>query len=248
MSNAKNVMVVGIALAMAVLFSSAGFMQTAYAEYIANAKTVTTLKNQPVVFLVTGSAPQEFFYQIIQPTFNGEVVIDGATGEVKYKPNADFIGTDSFTFRTAAVANPTWFGEQAMVTINVLASNPNDNGSHTSPEQNQGNSNNNSNQNVNVGGSGGISKSGGGLSIWKMFYEPIYNELKNYTGTTIQSASEPFDYWHNGTRTYIEYAHFDELVRRQADLGMQGLTENQKAWLFMQIKPAIDAKFNWIPA
>jgi hypothetical protein len=231
-------------------------MNLAYGEYMANAKTVTGLKNQPMTFLISGSAPQEFFYQIRDATDNGTVTIDGATGEVSYTPNADFVGTDTFTFRTVAVQNTNWFGESALVTINILAQNPNDNGSHTSPEQNQGNNNNpgnnngsnNNNGNSSSGGVTDLRTGGGGLNIWKVFYEPIYNELKNYTGTQIQSASEPFDYWHSGTRAYIEYSHFQELVNRQADLKLQDLTENQKAWLFLQIKPEIDESFKWLPA
>lgn len=254
MNNRKNLMFAGV---LAAVFLSAASMgiQYASAEYLANEKTVTTFKNQQVTFLLSGSAPQDFFYQVMVAPTHGYMEIDGATGQVWYTPNVNYTGTDSFTFRTVAAANTNWFGESAIVTINVLASNPSDNGSHTSPEQNQGNNNNNGGNSNNSNNSPPSSPPtstvitplfNGGDNNWKMFYEPIEKELKKYVGKDIPEASQPYDKFHNGNRAYIEYVHFDELTERYGALKMSELTELQKAWIFAEIKPTIDGAFMWI--
>ena len=255
MNNRKNLMFAGV---LADVFLSAASMgiQYASAEYLANGKTVTTFKNQQVTFLLSGSAPQDFFYQVQQTTSNGEIIFDGTTGQIWYTPNVNYTGTDSFTFRTVAAANTNWFGESAIVTINVLASNPSDNGSHTSPEQNQGNTNQGNNNNSGNNDNNNSPPSSpstvvtplfnGGDNNWKMFYEPIEKELKKSVGKDIPEASQPYDKFHNGNRAYIEYVHFDELTERYGALKMSELTELQKAWLFAEIKPTIDGAFMWI--
>lgn len=108
----------------------------AYALYIADSQTVTTDKNRPVTFYLNGSAPVDFYFRVIThpnvsdtcieryiaypPTCDhGYMEYNGETGQVWYYPNKDFVGTDSFTFETAAEMGP-WSGDViGVVTIIV---------------------------------------------------------------------------------------------------------------------------------
>ena len=109
----------------------------AYALYIADSQTVTTTKNTPITFYLTGSAPVDFHYRTLtHPNVadtctegyvpfppacdHGYMEYDGSTGQVWYTPDKDFVGIDSFTFETAAEMGP-WSGDViGVVTIVVV--------------------------------------------------------------------------------------------------------------------------------
>jgi hypothetical protein len=112
----------------------------AYALYLADSQTVTTTKNTPVTFYLTGSAPVDFYYRVLThpnvadtctdgylsspPTCeHGYMEYDGATGQVWYTPNKDFVGTDSFTFETVAEMGP-WSGDGIGVITIVVTDDP----------------------------------------------------------------------------------------------------------------------------
>jgi hypothetical protein len=125
----------------------------AYALYVADSQTVTTDKNRPVTFYLSGSAPVDFYFRVLtHPNVpdtciegytayppacdHGYMEYNGETGQVWYYPNRNFVGTDSFTFETAAEMGP-WSGDViGIVTIIVGSDELKDKGSiETSTER-----------------------------------------------------------------------------------------------------------------
>lgn len=102
-----------------VLFGST--MTNAHAEYVGNDINVQVDWNKTTTIQMTGSAPQAFFYIVETAPSHGTLEYNGATGEAFYTPFANYTGPDSFTFTTAAVMHPTWFGDKiGVVSINVV--------------------------------------------------------------------------------------------------------------------------------
>ncbi|WP_415283975.1 Ig-like domain-containing protein [Candidatus Nitrososphaera sp. FF02] len=106
--------------AIAALALLAVSIPAASALYLADSQEVETQKNTPVSFFLTGSAPQEFFFRVLLTAEHGSIEYDSTTGETLYTPDPDYVGTDSFTFETAAVAEPSWSGDSiGVVTITI---------------------------------------------------------------------------------------------------------------------------------
>ncbi|HEY7507508.1 MAG TPA: Ig-like domain-containing protein [Nitrososphaera sp.] len=106
--------------AIAALALLAVSIPAASALYLADSQDVVTQENTPVSFFLTGSAPQEFFFRVLLAPDHGSIEYDSTTGETLYMPDPDYAGTDSFTFETAAVAEPSWSGDSiGVVTITV---------------------------------------------------------------------------------------------------------------------------------
>lgn len=235
MSYAKNVKAkttIITASALAAVLFSASFVQTASAEYLANAMTVTTFKNQPVTFFISGSAPQEFFYQIKTAPVNGYLEYDGATGQVWYTPNANFTGTDSFTFRTVATMNTHWFGQQALVTINVIE------------EENQQNTDNNNNNSPTLDNDGRfrhlrmiMQK----LSVYKNHEIPAVN-LSGYdlgNGNSVSTYTSLSDSHANPTMTMQAWFWLGEEVP-----AWDSLSEAQQTFLIIAVEAGVNLDSN----
>lgn len=81
------------------------------------------------------------------------------------------------------------------------------------------------------------------------FIAPEQSALDSVKGIkTIESAAQPYDYFHNGIRAYVEYVHFKLVLGMQSDPTFKNLTPLQQDWLFAKVKPQLDEAFNWIPA
>ena len=242
MNKQKNVMAtaIGAMLVAVVLFGGATTQQQAHADYIGN-DTAIVIENDGTAKTIqmNGIAPIDFFYIIQQPPSHGNLEYDGATGIASYTPNFNYTGPDSFTFVTAAVMQPHWFGDR-VGTVTILVVNPGE-ATNVVVEQNP---NNNPTPTPNPVIVNPIIA--GSDSNWELFYAPIEKALKPYVGKDIPEADHLFNKYQSGTKAYIEYMHFDELTNRYAALGMTELSELQKTWLFEQIKPEIDGVFKWV--
>jgi hypothetical protein len=128
----------------------AALSYTTQASYIADSQTVTTTMNTPLTFYLTGSAPQDFFYRILTapdveafctpeegytpaPDVSCDhsyIEYDGETGQVWYTPKTDFVGTDSFTFETAAEMGAESGDVIGVITIVITAA-AQEEGTHT---------------------------------------------------------------------------------------------------------------------
>lgn len=202
MKNAKNVTAMtGAIVAMILLVTVVP--TNAYAEYLANSQTVTGYKNTVITGYMTGSAPQEFFYQVKVIPKNGSLEYNGATGQFWYTPNKDFTGSDSFTFRTVAVKNTKWFGQQALVTINVVAS-PS---STTSPSS---------------------STSGDGNRMYEFAWK-IANNLNGMNNVVPDSGMQ---FWQlNGVMNGVLYTSM--MGADFANIGWNNLSEGQQVWIIL---------------
>ncbi len=85
---------------------------------MANAQSANATKGTAKVITLTGSDADKdpLTFSIVTQTTNGTIALDGAA--VTYTPNADFVGTDSFTFK---VNDGTVDSPAVKVTINVAA-------------------------------------------------------------------------------------------------------------------------------
>lgn len=122
---------------MATLLAAPSSFSNAFALYIAESQTVKTTVDTPVTFYLTGSAPLPFHFRVLThpdvPDIctegylpnppacdHGYMEYNGTSGQVWYTPNRGFVGTDSFTFETAAEMGP-WSGDViGVVTIEVV--------------------------------------------------------------------------------------------------------------------------------
>lgn len=224
MNKQKNVMAASIGALLVAIVLFGGATTQARAEYIGNDQTVQVDWNKTSIIQISGSAPVEFHYRIVQTAQHGNIEYNGATGDVSYTPNANFTGQDSFTFDTVAnMAN--WFGDHTgTVTINVVDPPIVPPVVIVTPP---------SSQPMMIGGGHGY--------VWKMFYEPIDKALKNLNGTQV-GTSAPINQFGLPMRSYIEFVHMKELIN-SPQYGFQNLTEGQQAWLFLKIKPEIDGAF-----
>lgn len=68
---------------------------------MADSKSISTVKNQVVVNLLTGSDVENspLTYAMVGNPTNGTVVLNPTTGIFIYTPNVNFFGNDSFTFK-----------------------------------------------------------------------------------------------------------------------------------------------------
>jgi len=71
---------------------------------------------------VTGTPIGALVYAVTTPTTNGTVTLDQATGSYRYRPNANFIGTDKFTY---TVADDSGHLGTATVLIQIVRRPPN---------------------------------------------------------------------------------------------------------------------------
>ena len=85
----------------------------------ANAQSVTTPEDMPIGVILTGNPPtSQFAFAIVTQPANGTVNLVDSTAT--YTPNANFSGTDSFTF---TVNDGTFTSTPATVTITVTPAN-----------------------------------------------------------------------------------------------------------------------------
>lgn len=91
---------------------------------IARNDDATTFASTAVVIPVTSN---DTLGAALDPTLvaaagNGTTVVDPATGDITYTPNAGFTGTDTFTYRLCSPTSPT-LCDTATVTVTVVAVN-----------------------------------------------------------------------------------------------------------------------------
>lgn len=89
---------------------------------VADSKTITTVKNQAIVNLLTGSDVENspIIYAIVANPAQGVVVLNPLTGTFVYTPNLNFFGNDSFTFKV----NDSSL-DSNIATVNIVVTNPN---------------------------------------------------------------------------------------------------------------------------
>ncbi|MCF7674158.1 MAG: tandem-95 repeat protein, partial [Akkermansiaceae bacterium] len=111
------------------LFDGTGMIRVPYAF----AQSLTLLKNKPKAITLTGSAGS-LTYSVVTPPTHG--TLSGTAPYLTYNPAANYIGPDSFTFKTN---NGTTDSAPATVSIDVIPANTfsvnfYDNGGLTTPE------------------------------------------------------------------------------------------------------------------
>ena len=88
---------------------------------VANARTASTVKNTAVSVVITGKDPDgnALTYAIVTPPVKGKLT--GTAPKLTYKPNADVIGSDNFTF---TVSDGKVTSTPATVTITIGSAPP----------------------------------------------------------------------------------------------------------------------------
>jgi len=97
---------------------------------VANGRTVTVPQDTPTNITLTAQdgdpeVQQALLFEIVTPPEHGQVVVlDAATGAVRYTPDAQYFGLDSFTFKVTDDASagdpPTLTSDPATVSIEVV--------------------------------------------------------------------------------------------------------------------------------
>jgi fibronectin type 3 domain-containing protein len=87
---------------------------------LANSITVSTLEDQSVAVLLSGSDPQNDPLTFRTQTLPANGILSGTPPNLIYRPNVNFFGTDSFTY---AASDATSTSAAATVTINVTPQN-----------------------------------------------------------------------------------------------------------------------------
>ena len=97
-------------------------LPNAEATMLAQDVVTYTLKGQPTIVNLEGSANYPTFHYVIptQPQ-NGKIVtLDAKNGHLLYQPNAGFAGIDLFKYRIGSNYNETWISNTGIVKVAVV--------------------------------------------------------------------------------------------------------------------------------